>query len=108
MKKTLRIGTALLLALCLSGCGIVNQLEDYLATDPTAPEQELNGILETLDDMAGVEILRADGWGEEAMSWAVGAGIISELRPNDCPDRGEVAAIVAGFANKYYPAEAPN
>ena len=61
-----------------------------------------------LDGMAGVEILRADGWGEEAMSWAVGAGIISELRPNDCPDRGEVAAIVAGFANKYYPAEAPN
>ena len=61
-----------------------------------------------LDEMAGVEILRTDGWGEEAMSWAVGAGIISELRPNDYPDRGEVAAIVAGFAQKYFPADAPN
>lgn len=49
----------------------------------------------------GIDILRADGWGEEAMSWAVGAGIIEELRPNDCPGRGEVAGIVAAFAEKY-------
>lgn len=49
----------------------------------------------------GIEILRADGWGEEAMSWAVAAEIISELRPNDCPGRGEVAGIVAAFAEKY-------
>lgn len=61
----------------------------------------------SLDGMAGVEILRTDGWGEEAMSWAVGAGIISELRPNDRPDRGEVAAIVSNFAQKYFPAQEP-
>lgn len=61
-----------------------------------------------LDEMAGIDILRTDGWGEEAMSWAVGAGIISELRPNDCPDRGEVAAIIAAFAQKYFSADAPN
>lgn len=54
-----------------------------------------------LSGYAGIETLRADGWGEEAMSWAVAAGVISELRPNDCPGRGEVAGIVAAFAEKY-------
>jgi len=54
-----------------------------------------------LSDYDGIEILRADGWGEEAMSWAVAAGVINELRPDDCPGRGEVAAIVAAFAEKY-------
>ncbi len=54
-----------------------------------------------LSDYDGIDTLRADGWGEEAMSWAVAAGIISELRPNDCPGRGEVAGIVAAFAEKY-------
>lgn len=54
-----------------------------------------------LSDYDGVNILRADGWGEEAMSWAVATKIISELRPNDHPGRGEVAAIVAAFAEKY-------
>lgn len=49
----------------------------------------------------GIDILRTDGWGEDAMSWAVAAGVISELRPNDCPGRGEVAAIVAAFAEIY-------
>lgn len=49
----------------------------------------------------GVDILRADGWGETAMSWAVATQIISELRPNDYPGRGEVAGIVAAFAEKY-------
>ena len=61
-----------------------------------------------LDELTGVEILRADGWGEQAMSWAVAVGIISELRPNDYPARGEVAAIIANFAQKYMPADAPN
>lgn len=51
--------------------------------------------------MDGAEILRATGWGEEAMSWAVGAGVIGELRPDDRPDRGEVAQIMATFAEKY-------
>ena len=55
-----------------------------------------------------MEILLADGWGEEAMSWAVATGIISELRPNDYPIRGEVAAIIANFAQKYMPADAPD
>ena len=61
-----------------------------------------------LDDMPGIEVLRADGWGEQAMSWAVAAGIVSELRPNDYPARGEVAAIIANFAQKYMPTDAPN
>lgn len=51
--------------------------------------------------MDGAEILHDTGWGEEAMSWAVGAGVISELRPDDRPDRGEVAGIMAAFAEKY-------
>ncbi|MBQ3556683.1 MAG: S-layer homology domain-containing protein [Oscillospiraceae bacterium] len=54
-----------------------------------------------LSGYEGIDILRADGWGEEAMSWAAAAEIISELRPNDCPGRGEVAGIVAAFAEKY-------
>lgn len=63
---------------------------------------------EPLDSYEGVEILWADGWGEEAMSWAVAMGIIAELRPNDYPVRGEVAAIMAAFAEKYFPEDAPN
>lgn len=55
----------------------------------------------------GVEILRADGWGEQAMSWAVGAGIIDQLRPNEYPARSDVAAIMAAFAQKYFPEDAP-
>lgn len=54
-----------------------------------------------LSGYEGIDTLRTDGWGEEAMSWAVAAEIISELRPNDCPGRGEVAGIVAAFAEKY-------
>ncbi|MBQ3134970.1 MAG: S-layer homology domain-containing protein [Oscillospiraceae bacterium] len=54
-----------------------------------------------LSDYDGIEILRTEGWGEDAMSWAVATQIISELRPNDYPGRGEVAAIVAAFAEKY-------
>lgn len=55
----------------------------------------------------GVDILRTDGWGEEAMSWAVAAGIIDRLRPNEYPARGDVAAIMAAFAQKYFPEDAP-
>lgn len=62
----------------------------------------------SLDSFEGADILQADGWGEEAMSWAVAMGIISELRPNDYPVRGEVAAIMAGFAQIYFPEDAPN
>ncbi len=62
----------------------------------------------SLDSFEGVDILRADGWGEEAMSWAVAMGIISELRPNDYPIRAEVAAIMANFAEIYFPEDAPN
>lgn len=54
-----------------------------------------------LSDYPGIEILRNDGWGEQAMSWAVATKIIDELRPNDYPGRGEVAGIVAAFAEKY-------
>ena len=56
-----------------------------------------------LTGYAGVDILRSDGWGEEAMSWAVGAGIIEQLRPNEYPARSDVAAIMVAFAQKYIP-----
>jgi len=55
----------------------------------------------------GVDVLHADGWGEEAMSWAVGAEIIDRLRPNEHPARSDVAAIMAAFAQKYFPEDAP-
>jgi len=61
-----------------------------------------------LSGYEGVEILRADGWGEQAMAWAVGAGIIDQLRPNEYPARSDVAAIMAAFAQKYFPEDAPD
>lgn len=54
-----------------------------------------------LSDHEGVDALRADGWGEEAMSWAMAVGVIDRLEPNAYPERAEVAAIVAAFAEKY-------
>jgi len=60
-----------------------------------------------LSQYEGVEILRTDGWGEQAMSWAVGAGIIDRLRPNEYPARSDVAAIMAAFAQRYFPEDAP-
>lgn len=54
-----------------------------------------------LSGCAGVEILRADGWGEQAMSWAMAVGVIDRLDPNAYPERAEVAAMVAAFAEKY-------
>lgn len=60
-----------------------------------------------LSGYEGVDVLRQDGWGEEAMSWAVGAGIIEQLRPNEYPTRAEVAVIMAAFAQKYFPEDAP-
>lgn len=56
----------------------------------------------------GIETLRQDGWGEEAMSWAVAAGLIEQLRPNEYPTRADVAVIMAAFAEKYFPQDAPN
>ena len=60
-----------------------------------------------LSGYEGVEILHADGWGEDAMSWAVGAGLIEQLRPNEYPTRADVAVIMAAFAQKYFPEDAP-
>lgn len=60
-----------------------------------------------LTECEGVDILRTDGWGEEAMSWAMGAGMIDRLRPNEHPARSDVAAIMAAFAQKYFPEDAP-
>lgn len=60
-----------------------------------------------LSGYEGIDILRQDGWGEDAMSWAVGAGIITQLRPNEYPDRADVAVIMAAFAQKYFPEDAP-
>lgn len=53
MKKIYLMMTALILALSLCGCGLQEMLNEFLETEPTAPEQVLNGILEDLDDMAG-------------------------------------------------------
>lgn len=60
-----------------------------------------------LSGYEGIEILRQDGWGEDAMSWAVGAGMIEQLRPNEYPARADVAVIMAAFAQKYFPEDAP-
>ena len=60
-----------------------------------------------LSGYEGVDILHTDGWGEEAMSWAVGAGIIDRLQPNEYPARSDVAVIMAAFAQKYFPEDAP-
>ncbi|MBO5727920.1 MAG: S-layer homology domain-containing protein [Oscillospiraceae bacterium] len=54
-----------------------------------------------LSAYTGVEVLRADGWGEEAMSWAMAVGVIDRLDPNAYPERAEVAVMVASFAEKY-------
>ena len=53
MKKLYLMMTALFLAVTLSGCGLQEMLNEFLETEPTAPERELNSILESLDDMAG-------------------------------------------------------
>jgi len=53
MKKILLMMTALILAVSLCGCGLQEMLNEFLETEPTAPERELNSILESLDDMAG-------------------------------------------------------
>ncbi len=54
-----------------------------------------------LSTYAGVDVLRADGWGEDAMSWAMAVGVIDRLDPNAYPERAEVAVMVASFAEKY-------
>ena len=54
-----------------------------------------------LSGYEGVDVLRADGWGEEAMSWAMAVGVIDRLDPNAHPERAEVAVMVAAFAEKY-------
>ncbi len=54
-----------------------------------------------LSGREGVDVLRADGWGEDAMSWAMAVGVIDRLDPNAYPERAEVAAMVAVFAEKY-------
>ena len=52
--------------------------------------------------MEGAELLRQSGWGEEAMSWAVASGVITDLRPEAQPDRSELAVIMAAFTEKYF------
>lgn len=50
MKKICLLLTVLILTSSLCGCA---RLEDLLETQPTAPERELNSILETLDRVRG-------------------------------------------------------
>lgn len=53
MKKIFLMMTALILAVSLCGCGLQEMLNEFLETEPTAPEQALNGILDALDDIDG-------------------------------------------------------
>lgn len=53
MKKIGLMLTALFLAFCLAGCDLQALVNDFLATEPIAPERELNSILEDLDRMSG-------------------------------------------------------
>lgn len=53
MKRILLALTALLLAVSLWGCDMQGLLNEFLETEPTAPERELNSILEALDDTEG-------------------------------------------------------
>lgn len=53
MKKIGLLVTVMLLAVSLWGCGFADALSEFLDTQPTVPEQELNGILDALDDMSG-------------------------------------------------------
>lgn len=50
MKKIIIMLTVAALVLSLSGCAL---LEDLVEPTPTAPEQELNSILDALDGMSG-------------------------------------------------------
>jgi hypothetical protein len=53
-------------------------------------------------DLSGFEdVAVLKEWGYDAMSWAVAAGIIDSLRPDEYPNRGEVAVIMANFAKTY-------
>lgn len=53
MKKIILIMTALVLAVSLCGCGLQEQLLDFLEPEPTAPEQTLNGLLDALERISG-------------------------------------------------------
>lgn len=54
MKRMIVTLTALLLAISLCGCDqIQGMLDEIRQTEPTAPERELNSILEALDDTGG-------------------------------------------------------
>ena len=51
MKRVIMMLTALLLAVSLCGCDQIRGIVDEIRqTEPTAPERELNSILEQLDD----------------------------------------------------------
>lgn len=57
MKRIILILISLLIVFGLCGCQIQDHVQDklneLLATEPTAPERELNSILEVLDDTQG-------------------------------------------------------
>lgn len=54
-----------------------------------------------LSGYEGIDTLRRDGWGEQAMSWAMAVGVIDRLGPDEYPQRADVAVMVAAFAEKY-------
>lgn len=58
-----------------------------------------------LDERADLSIFKEahllNDWGYDAMSWAVATGVVETMRPNSTPTRGEVAVIMANFADYY-------
>ena len=60
-------------------------------------------------DLSGyADVSRVDGWGEEAMQWAVGAGILSSttpgalvLEPQSSATRAQVAVMLEKFAENF-------
>ena len=60
-------------------------------------------------DLSGyADVSRVDGWGEEAMQWAVGAGILSSttpgalvLEPQSSATRAQVAVLLEKFAENF-------
>lgn len=70
---------------------LYNFARSYLGLELTG-QADLSGF----DDADQVDV-----WGMSAMSWAVDAGLLTALRPQDLASRAEVAALLANFVEKF-------
>lgn len=61
MKRILPAVMAIVLILCLSGCSLQGQLEDQRPTEPTAPAQALNSLLDGLAGPLSFAVHTTDG-----------------------------------------------